>query len=344
MKISIIIPVYNVEPFIERCLKSVAEQSYKNIEVIIIDDCSPDNSMALAETFISNSPQKNIFRIIHHKENGGLSAARNTGIKASKGDYLFFLDSDDYLPSDAIDVLAQKSHKGKADFIVGNYTIKGLQRNTPKLKLDDCTLSSKNLIQKSFKERLFFIMAWNKMIRRDFIISNNLFFEEGIIHEDDIWSFKTAFAAECVTIVNHITYYYCIQQNSITGIPSQRSLDCRLKVTKILFDLISSTNYLRKNRWAYLFFEESKSLYFDRILYFSKDSNFIRKAYLLFRTTRNESVLKATYKYKPNFKLFLQSLHYVLSPKIGLLYFSTIIKVFYYWKVLPVKIQRLMKK
>lgn len=344
MKISIVIPVYNVEPFIERCLKSVAEQTYKDIEVIIVDDCSPDNSIAIAENFITTCPRKEMFRFIHHKENGGLSTARNTGIKNATGDYIFFLDSDDYLPIDAINVLSKSCENGKADFVVGNYTVKGTQRRTPKLLLNDCILDTKERIQKAFKERLFFIMAWNKLIRRDFILSNNLFFEKGIIHEDDVWSFKTAFAAEYVAIANYTTYYYCIQPDSITGIQSQRSLDCRLKVTKILYDLINSTDYLKENRWAYLFLEESKSLYFDRILYFSKDSAFIKKAYLLFRATRNKSVLKATYNYKPNFKLFLQSIHYMLPSKIGLIYFATFVKILYYWSVVPAKVYEYKKR
>ena len=108
MRVSIIIPVYNVEPYIERCIESVLCQTYRELEVILVDDSSPDCSMDLARKCIDNS-NRNKLDIIHlrHDHNLGLSAARNTGIEAATGDYLFFLDSDDWITDNCISLLVQ---------------------------------------------------------------------------------------------------------------------------------------------------------------------------------------------------------------------------------------------
>ena len=96
LKVSIIVPVYNVAPYITRCLNSIYNQSYPNIEVIIIDDCGTDNSMTIINSYLT-SEQHAITKVIHHHQNQGISSARNTGINNANGEYLYFIDSDDYL-------------------------------------------------------------------------------------------------------------------------------------------------------------------------------------------------------------------------------------------------------
>ena len=105
MKVSIIIPVYNVAPYVEECIQSVLRQDYKNLEIIIIDDCGTDNSMELVEELVKNSSRDIV--ILKHDYNKGLSAARNTGIRRATGDYIFFLDSDDFIESYCISVLVK---------------------------------------------------------------------------------------------------------------------------------------------------------------------------------------------------------------------------------------------
>ena len=109
LKVSIIIPVYNVAPYIIRCLDSIYNQSYPNLEVIIIDDCGTDNSMAIIDSYLT-SDQHDITRIIHHHKNQGLSIARNTGINNANGEYLYFIDSDDYITSNCIKTLAELAY------------------------------------------------------------------------------------------------------------------------------------------------------------------------------------------------------------------------------------------
>ncbi len=108
MKISIIIPVYNVAPYIEQCIESVLSQDYEDIEVIIVDDCGTDNSMELVREMIAGTSKE--IHILKHDHNRGFAAGRNTGIKNAVGNYIYFLDSDDYIEPDCISRLVKVAH------------------------------------------------------------------------------------------------------------------------------------------------------------------------------------------------------------------------------------------
>ena len=175
MKISIVIPVYNVAPYIKDCLHSVMVQSWQdNLECILVDDCGTDNSMQLVEERLQTYKGKIDFRIIRHQHNRGLSAARNTGIEAARGDYVFFLDSDDEITPDCIERLVKPLYEKDYDFVVGAYRLVGSQ------------------------------------------IKMHLRFLEGIIHEDELWSFQIACLAKSLYAVAHETYIYKAREGSIT--------------------------------------------------------------------------------------------------------------------------------
>jgi glycosyltransferase involved in cell wall biosynthesis len=223
ISISIIIPVYNVEKYIESCISSVLRQDYKgHIECIIIDDCGQDNSIQIAQNITSHAPSNIDIKYIFHKKNSGLSAARNSGIKAATGDYLFFLDSDDTLPSDALTNLTLPLKKyGMVDLVVGS-----TQTSIPIKSLEWLNLQNKSLPEYSncaicIKEKLLerytlSMTAWNKLIKKSTFINNNLYFKEGIIHEDDHWNFYLAKCIKSICITKEMTYNYTIRKNSIT--------------------------------------------------------------------------------------------------------------------------------
>lgn len=218
MKISIIIPVYKVELYIRRCIESVINQDYNGLtECIVIDDCSPDNSIKIVETCVRNYKGQIEFHIIHHKINKGLSAARNTGIRISTGEYLYFLDADDYIEKDCLRSLVQIKNKysdvdliqAGANACWGDFGLEG--RND----LPDYT-ENKLWIKKAFLKRtLFPVTSWNKLIKKDFIIKNNLFFKEGIIHEDEHWNFFACKYLSSFAICRKNTYNYITRDGSI---------------------------------------------------------------------------------------------------------------------------------
>lgn len=221
--ISIIVPVYNVEPYIEACIRSVMQQSYEgDIECIIVDDCGTDKSMSIVERLINETNCAILFKVVRHDVNRGLSAARNTGMAVAKGDYFFFLDSDDALTSDCIRQLSEPLKNIWYDLVVGDLIIDGGDETSARLKLklsDNTILHKKEIIKNSRKN--WNSMAQNKMYRAQFIRSSNLTFLEGLVHEDDLWSFQVACLAESLYVVRKPTYIYRIKQNGIIATTKQ---------------------------------------------------------------------------------------------------------------------------
>ena len=217
IKISIIVPVYNVEPYIRECFSSIAAQTYKGeMECIFVDDCGQDKSVEILEKLIADYHGSISFSIIHHDHNKGLSGARNTGIRHATGDYLYFLDSDDTITPDCIERLA-----GLAEKYSGVEVVQG----STKSKIDVLCLENRNLdeycchykwIRKAFLQRYTIpVTAWNKLVKRQFVIDNNLYFEEGIIHEDELWNFFLAKYTRKMAFCRVNTYIYRQNPNGI---------------------------------------------------------------------------------------------------------------------------------
>ena len=216
MKVSIIIPIYNVQDYIIRCLDSVCQQTYHDIECILVDDCGKDNSVALAEKYIKKYAGNIHFKTLHHSHNKGLSGARNTGIEAATGDYLYFLDSDDAITPNCISTLTQLAKKyPQADFIQGN------------LLGDDGKPSpyAFNDILPDYcdnKARLEYLMlhrivtsACNRLIKRSIIVEHQIFFPIGIFHEDMYWVYFFAKHTKSASFTSSFTYIYTIHDGSI---------------------------------------------------------------------------------------------------------------------------------
>lgn len=216
MLISIVIPVYKVEEYIERCLQSVIAQDYEgDLECLLIDDCTPDNSCAVIEDILDRYKGPIRFRLLHHEKNRGLSAARNTGIDNAQGDYIYFLDSDDYISSDCISKLAAPLTEAEYDIIIGNYSVLGSTETFPPLRLGKRLLTHNIDIIESYTRYDWYMMAWNKLCNMSFIKRYSLYFREGLIHEDELWSFQCACYANTLKSVDESTYNYCIRKGSI---------------------------------------------------------------------------------------------------------------------------------
>ena len=211
MKVSIIVPVYNVAKYIERCLLSVLNQTWQDLEVILVNDCTPDNSMEIARRVVASHPRGTVVRCLEHEENRGLSAARNTGISASVGDYLYFLDSDDYISANAIELLADAAVQKRPDFVIGNYEVTGARRWAPPLSLGTGFYEGNALVLSTYVQGKWYVMAWNKLVSRPLVLQHKLYFQEGIVHEDDLWSFKLACMSQSMSSMRPLTIIPCSQ-------------------------------------------------------------------------------------------------------------------------------------
>ena len=189
-----------------------------SMECLIVDDCGTDDSIAIAERVIASYDGPIVFQILHHERNRGLSAARNTGTLAAKGDYLYYLDSDDVITEDCIALLMGKTKEyPEAELVQGNSCCHTLTGETVVfVKQYALAVASSNDEGRECYYRQMNVNVWNKLIRRDFLIDHRLFNKEGIIFEDLLWSFYLLKYLNKVCFVSTITYHWRKRPHSIT--------------------------------------------------------------------------------------------------------------------------------
>lgn len=256
--VSVIVPVYNVEQYIDDCLKSIRQQTYTNIEIIIVEDCSTDNSDALITPHLIDKRIK----VIHHEKNSGLSAARNTGIDAAVGDFIMFVDSDDLIESVLIESCLDGINETNADVITYECTPFNDGQEYPDLS----NLRSKvqNGISFIYLSNSYFNLphfAWLKFIRSDILKSNLIDFPVGLYYED--WPFHWHLGL-CTKNIYHIPvsfYLYRQRNTSITGSTGSKLLDL-FKIHKEVLKLVEHykadnikpilVNKIKQSHWSIL--------------------------------------------------------------------------------------------
>lgn len=220
MKISIIIPVYNVEPYVQRCLESVMvqDQAEVDMECIIVDDCGRDRSMDIVRETIAAYQGTIRFVIVKHGQNRGLSAARNTGLEKASGDYVLFIDSDDYLLPDSISYFMKNlALHPDVDIVLGN--VRDCKYNDLLIHHlhEPWLIDDRNVFFRRMLKHQIYLYAWNKLICRDVLMDNSIRFEEGILYEDQLWSYQLFSCLSSVLLLPKVTYIYEYNENSIVN-------------------------------------------------------------------------------------------------------------------------------
>lgn len=208
-----IIPVYNVENYLSKCIKSILRQSYKNLEIILVDDGSNDTSFSICNSFIVKDKRIKLY----HTNNLGLSHARNVGLNHANGKYIVFIDSDDYVHKDMISIMMHKI--GNADMLICNYekvtdNNDGLILQDSKMLKDD-TWSLKQFWQYYYFDdlRAFCCVAWNKLYKKD--LFDNVRYPLNRIHEDEYVIGKIVNKCKKIKVIGNTLYYYVQRPNSI---------------------------------------------------------------------------------------------------------------------------------
>ena len=201
--VTIVVPVYNVMHYVEKCINSLTEQTYKKLEIIIVDDGSTDDSGKICDKLAKHERRIRVY----HKANGGLSSARNFGIKKASGKYICLVDSDDYVQRDFVRKLIYKAEIKDADIVVCSYNDEILRARM--LTGEKATI---NLLT---KQKNVDIVAWNKMYRRE--LFGNIKYPEGENYEDTLTTYKLYAEAKNVAYIADSLYQYVERDNSITG-------------------------------------------------------------------------------------------------------------------------------
>lgn len=211
--ISVIIPVYEVERFLDRCITSIVDQSYSDLEIILIDDGSPDNCPAICDAWAERDDRI----IVVHKENGGLSSARNAGIAKASGDYIAFIDSDDWIAPEMLEKLMDALREDGSD--IAACTVQTVFENGiygPLLTVQKRCVLDRSKAQKALlQESLLKQPVWYKLYRRKTV--QDIPFEGGKNHEDVFWSYKAIGNASSVSLIDYVGYFYYQHSGSIMG-------------------------------------------------------------------------------------------------------------------------------
>ena len=230
IKVSIIVPFYNVENYIEKCLQSLVNQTLEDIEILLVNDGSQDGTEVIAKQFVEKYPNKIIYL---KKENGGLSDARNYAIPHAKGEYIAFLDSDDYVETNMYEEMYNKAKEENLDYVECDFL----------WEYPDKTLESKGKQYNNKKEMFIHtrVVAWNKLIKREIVQSNHLEFPKGYRYEDVEFFYKLLPLIHHYGIIQKPFVHYVQRENSISNVQNTR--------TKEIIDILGHviTYYKTKN-------------------------------------------------------------------------------------------------
>lgn len=245
-KISIILPIYKVEKYLKKCIDSILAQTFKDFELILVDDGSPDRCPEICDEYAKLDQR---IRVIH-KKNGGLSDARNAGLDIAQGDFVGFVDSDDYVSKQMLEVMYKNIVKYNADWVMGNYV---------RVDQNDCIIHDNNAYQihaercysrDEFIEELvtehgsFFVIAWSKLYKRD--VFEHLRFPKGKQHEDEFLIHHIVGRSEKIVCIKEVVYYYLQRSESIMNTNFNVN---RMDYGEALIDRYHYTKNIKKKEW-----------------------------------------------------------------------------------------------
>lgn len=253
MNISVIVPVYNVEPYIERCLRSIMSQTFTDgVECILVNDCTPDKSMEIAERLIEEYKGDIQFRIISHEKNRGIAAVRNTGLDAAQGTYIQYIDSDDYVEPDMLEKMYKEAVRVNAEIVGceyyfdwGNYkTVDDSFKFKPSPEYN-----LQELMMGSYRATL-----WRRLILKKLFVKNDLKFVEGInIGEDVLLIVQLHYYAQLVAYVAEPLYNYAqYNSSSIVHTLSVRKINDTIKAYNIIEKFLKEKGIYKKYELGFL--------------------------------------------------------------------------------------------
>lgn len=320
MKLSIIVPVFNVEKYIHQCINSIIYQNYKNLEIILVNDGSTDKCSQICDEF---ALADNRIKVIN-QQNKGLSSARNTGLANATGSYVWFIDSDDWIENNTIEILMHELKIEKLEMLAFSMQLFIEKNNTfEQLGFENFnipTTSSGNLFL--INNKRFAPQAWIYLYEKSFLDKNHLLFKEGLIHEDEYFNWNCFIKVKKIKKIKTIVYNYRIRESSITnsGI-SQQKIDSHLFLLKFLIELKI------KN------FFESKFLDYSIVKYINQIINLLINSNKSFKYCKN--IIHKVKSYIPNIEIYQKDSK---VQKIEKIIYNNNVILFYFYKLFRNKI------
>ncbi len=246
--VSVIIPIYNVEQYLEKCLDSVINQTYKDLEIVCVNDCSSDNSLDILQEYVQFD---NRIKIINFEQNKGVSAARNAGLEMAKGEYVYFIDSDDWIDLDYIEKMVSAITFSKTDVVVNTNVIQEFENKpSKKLVFGDLEIEENAFVDADNAINNIMWASWAQLWDRKFLERNHLRFLDGHIYEDMHFPPVAYSYMDKIYAIAASAYHYRIRENSLCR---QNEDDYSVKekllfVYNTVFDFFVKTNYIENHR------------------------------------------------------------------------------------------------
>ena len=310
--ISIIVPIYNVEKYLKECIESIINQTYKNIEIILVDDGSPDNCGKICEEY----SQKDKRIIVIHKENGGLSDARNKGIDIAKGDYLTFIDSDDFVNIDYIEKLYSSIKLNNTELAqCGISKVNENNEIIEKLNYDENYIKTSHEILNELygKHLIENVVIWNKMYAKE--LFKNIRFPVGKIHEDEFTTYKIFYSVDRISLLSDCLYNYRQTNESIIGKKFNKKRLNLLEALEERMNFFKNRNEIDLYEKTLKFYIEQLRLYYIKVKKYIEDSEY-----------RQKNIIK---KYKNTYKNYLKNKNLHIKDKLKTVFFVIFPNLFY---------------
>lgn len=271
-KVSIIVPVYNVEPWLNKCLDSLLDQTYSEYEILLINDGSTDRSGKICDKYAEENKRIKVF----HNKNQGLSYSRNFGVKNSTGKYVMFVDSDDYInDAEIIEKFINILEKENSDFIYTSYCRFEDGKDDEITEILPIDIKASEIENKSGIDILALLIeknnyhhaAYLKICNKKFLIDNNLFFKEGIYHEDAEWSPKLFYYSKKISIYSEPYYMRRMRENSIITTTNEKSIVKKIndRLT-VAYDLIKFFNALPEGNTKKIIINDLVRMYWGDLM------------------------------------------------------------------------------
>lgn len=283
-KVSVIVPVYNAEPYLRKCLDSLVNQTLKEIEILVVNDGSTDNSLSILEGYRSQYPEK---IKVFSKENGGQASARNLALKYAEGEYIGFVDADDYAALDMFRAMYAAAENTDADLVVcDHYHVVGKKQKYIRFPDYDTP-------RKMFGAVL--VSPWNKLLRRDVLLQSGVVFPEGYIYEDTAWFAELIPFIQTMTYVHEPLLYHIVQENStMTTAQGQR--------TGQIFPVMNGILDFYRERGLYAEYEDDLKQFYTRILLLSSMRRISKIEHKPLRREMEQRTLKELETHFPDFR------------------------------------------
>lgn len=266
IKVSVVIPAYNVEKYIKQCLDSVINQTLKDIEIICINDGSKDNTLAILQEFAQKDSR---IRLID-KVNEGISAARNQGMELARGEYISFIDSDDWIDENYLESLYNTAKKYNSDLACSSIIRVTGNRKRKKLIYTKEEFSNDKNKKNELTNAPIYSYVWNKIYNREKLLQSNVKFPVGRVYEDVIWCLKAIYYMDSVVTVPSAIYYYRKNPTSIMSTKSeQNAKDYAISEKEMLefakekdLNLLNGYKYAKRDRYRFLGITVLKRFYY----------------------------------------------------------------------------------